>query len=124
MLSKFIIRLWEIMMMMKTLIGAKLRGRCMDYSDADICYSFFILFLLFLNPELILIVYNIWGKHMNFYVMVVCTFNLNFINMHYYLNKCLKFLHERTFKTCYELLRTLTIVLMLTDGVCRNFCLI
>jgi hypothetical protein len=59
---------------------------------------FIILFLLFVNPELILMVYNIWDKHMNFHVMAVCnTFNLNFINMQYYLNNCLKFLHQRTF---------------------------
>jgi hypothetical protein len=29
------------MIMIKSLISAKLRGRCMDYGDANICYSFY-----------------------------------------------------------------------------------
>jgi len=70
----------------------------MDYGDINICCSFYYSILVVLNPKLILTVYNIWDKHMNFYVMVVCnTLNLNFINMHYHLNNCLKCLHEKTF---------------------------
>jgi hypothetical protein len=46
MLSKFIIQLWE-MLMMKTLISAKSRGRYMDYGavDADICLFLLLLIL-------------------------------------------------------------------------------
>jgi len=66
---------------------------------------FIILFLLFLNLELILIVCNIWDKHRNFNAMVACnTLNMNFMYMHFYLNNCLKVLHERTFWASYELL--------------------
>jgi len=66
---------------------------------------FIIIFMLFLNLELILMVCNIWDKHRNFYAMVVCNIlNMNFMCMHFYMNNCLKVLHERTFWAFYELL--------------------
>jgi hypothetical protein len=91
---------------MRTLISAKSRGRCIDYDVADICCSFFfIIFMLFLNLKLILMVCNIWDKHRNFYAMVACNIlNMNFMYMHFYMNNCLKVLHERTFWASYELL--------------------